>query len=552
MADANLTPNLTAMQIDRIRPFAREREIRTGEILYEPNDNEASFFVVVAGEIEILNTDATGAQVVISYGPFQFSGEMTTISGRRSLFRARVSQPGTCLELSAKNLRSLIAKDAEISELLMHTFLVRRLYLVGRGQGNAVVLGSRYSPNTLSIREFLTRDGHPFTYVDLDVDREAQELLDRFAVSTEDIPIVVCNNRLVLRNPTKQEVADCLGFNVNIGDSQVRDLIIVGAGPAGLSAAVSAASEGLDVLVIEKSAPGGQAGSSSKIENYFGFPIGLSGQELAVRAIAQAEKFGARIVVARAVRSLECNARPYKVVLDNGEVLAARTIILANGAKYNKPSLPNLDQFTGRGIYYNATFMEAQLSTDEEVVVIGGGNAAGQAAVYLSQHAARVHMLVRAGSLAETMSRYLVQRIEENPRIEIHYNTELTNVEGNGHVAKISWIDKTSGHTSAHSIRHVFVMTGASPKTQWLSGCIAMDNKGFIFTGRDLETATWRPRWTLSRPPYALETSLPGVFAVGDARFGNVKRVASAVGEGANAIHMVHQALLESTVGSLN
>jgi thioredoxin reductase (NADPH) len=543
MSEANLTPQLSEMQIDQIRPIAKERDIRAGEILYEPNDNEAPFFVVLSGEIEIVSTDAAGEQVVISYGPRQFSGEMTMISGRRSLVQARVTRSGTSLELTPKKLRSLIAKDAELSELFMNTFLVRRATLVGRGQGNAVVLGSRYAPNTLAIREFLTRDGHPFTYLDLDVDREARKALDRFGVSTDDLPIVICNNRMVLRNPTQQEVADCLGFNTDLGDSRVRDLIVVGAGPAGLSAAVSAASEGLDVLVIEKNAPGGQAGSSSKIENYFGFPTGLSGQELVAGATAQAEKFGARIIVARTVTRLECTARPYRIALDNGEVLAARTIVLANGAQYNKPSLPDLDKFTGRGLYYSATFMEAQLSANEKVAVIGGGNAAGQAAVYLSQHSARVHMLVRAGSLSETMSRYLIQRIEENPRIRVHYNTELTSVEGNGHLERISWADKASGDSSAHSIRHVFVMTGASPRTEWLAGCVAMDNRGFLLTGRDLETVTPQTAWPLSRSPYMLETSLPGVFAVGDARSGNVKRVASAVGEGAMAIHMVHQAL---------
>jgi thioredoxin reductase (NADPH) len=392
----------------------------------------------------------------------------------------------------------------------------------------------------------LTRDGHPFSYFDLDSDPMTQELLERFGVSTDDIPVVICNNVQVLRNPSAREVAECLGFNSDIDDSQVRDLLIVGAGPAGLAAAVYAASEGLDVLVVEKAAPGGQAGSSSKIENYLGFPTGLSGHELADRAIAQSEKFGAQIMVARTVKRLNCDQRPYSVTLDDGQEVPARSIVLATGAQYNKPSLPNLDVYTGKGIYYNATFMEARLCAGEQVVVIGGGNSAGQAAVFLSQNTAGVLMLVRSGSLADTMSRYLIQRIEENPLIEVHYSSELTKLEGDGHLERISWIDKKSGEISAPYIRHVFVMAGASPKTAWLSECLSLDSKGFVLTGRDLEAVTPPIPWPLSRPPYMLETSLPGVFVVGDARSGNVKRVASAVGEGSIVLALVHQALAES------
>jgi thioredoxin reductase (NADPH) len=438
-----------------------------------------------------------------------------------------------------------VARDAELSEIFMRAFILRRLELISRGQGNLILLGSRHSANTLRLREFLNRNGHPYSYVDLDTDNTSQELFDRFAVAPSEIPVVICSGRSVLRNPSNQELADCLGFNATINESQVRDLIIVGAGPAGLAAAVYAGSEGLDVLMIETAAPGGQAGSSSKIENYLGFPTGISGQELATRAIVQAEKFGARMMVAHRVVGLECARRPFKLVLDNGNSLAARAIVIATGAQYNEPPLSNLDKFKGQGIYYGATFMEAQLCEREDVVVVGGGNSAGQAAVFLSQTARKVYMLVRSGQLSDTMSRYLIQRIEENPAIELHYKTEIVGLAGDTHLERITWRDKVGGNTSDHEIRHVFIMAGASPRTEWLKDCVALDKKGFILTGRDLDGTTGKLAWSGARPPYMLETSLPGVFAVGDVRSSNVKRVASAVGEGAISISLVHRALTE-------
>jgi thioredoxin reductase (NADPH) len=539
-------PVLTASQIDRIRPFAKPRQVAEGEVLYQPNDDTPPVFVVLSGAIRILAVMAGEERPVTTYSTGQFSGELLMIAGRRSIYKCQVAEAGALLELSAANLRALIGRDAELSEIFMKAFLARRLSLQETGQGNVVVLGSRYSANTLAVREFLTRDGHPFSYIDLDSDATAQEFLDRFGVAISDIPVVICNSALVLRNPSPRQVAEALGFNSRIDDSTVRDLVVVGAGPAGLAAAVYAASEGLDVLVIERAAPGGQAGASSKIENYLGFPAGLSGNDLASRAIAQSEKFGARIMVARAVERLDCGRRPYEVGLDNGEVIFARTVLLATGAEYNRPALANIEAFTGKGVYFSATFMEAQFCASENVVVIGGGNSAGQAAVFLSQSAATVHLLVRGAGLGDTMSRYLIQRIEENSRIRVHTSTELNALEGDGHLEAVAWIDKVSGMVSTHPIRHVFVMAGASPKTGWLSGCVALDNKGFIVTGRELEAGAAPIPWPLRRPPYMLETSIPGVFAVGDARSGNVKRVASAVGEGSIVVSLVHQALAGS------
>jgi thioredoxin reductase (NADPH) len=538
-------PTLTAAQIERIRPFGKVRHVEAGEILFQPDDTSVPFFVLLSGHMEIVQPDLVGERPIASHDPGEFTGEMTMISGRRCLVRGRVTEPGEFLEVSSDSLRSLIARDAELSEIFMRAFILRRLELIKRGYGNVILMGSRHSAKTLTLRQFLSRNGHPHTYVDLDTDETSQELLDRFQVTAEDIPVVICNGRSVLRNPSIQEVADCLGLNITIDQSQVRDLIIVGAGPSGLAAAVYAASEGLDVLVIEAALPGGQAASSSKIENYLGFPTGISGQELAGRAIDQAEKFGAQMMLAHSVVRLVCDQGPYKLVLDNGNTLSARTIVISTGAQYNSPRLPNLEKFVGQGIYYGATYMEAQLCEHDEIIVVGGGNSAGQAAVFLSQTARKVHMLVRSGQLSDTMSRYLIQRIDENPAIDLHYKTEIVGFEGDTHLERVTWQDKDTGETSTHPIRHVFIMAGASPRTEWLRGCLALDNKGFILTGRDLDTATDGQVWPLARPPQMLETSRPGVFAVGDVRSGNVKRVASAVGEGSIAIHLVHRALAE-------
>jgi thioredoxin reductase (NADPH) len=540
-------PTLTPAQINRIRPLSRVRHVDRGEILFDLGQTNIPFFVVLSGSLEVVQPSIEGERSITIHHAGSFTGELTMISGHRIFVRGRVVEPGEVLELSSDTLRSLIAKDAELSEIFMRAFILRRLELVSRGYSTLILLGSRHSAQTLRLREFLTRNGHPYTYVDLDTDKASQELLDRFNVALDEIPVTICGTGTVLRNPTIQKLADCLGFNANVDETQLRDLIIVGAGPSGLAAAVYAASEGLDALLIETESPGGQAASSSKIENYLGFPTGLSGQELADRAITQAEKFGAKMIVAHNAVRLECDRRPYKVVLDDGARLAARSIIIATGAQYNKPKIPNLARFEGQGVYYGATFMESQLCGDDDTIVVGGGNSAGQAAVYMSQTPGRVHMLVRSGQLSDTMSRYLIQRIEQNPAIEIHYRTEIVALEGDAHLERVTWRNNQTGETSTLPIRHVFIMAGASPRTEWLKGCLALDDNGFILTGRDLDsaTATDKPAWPLARVPQMLETSLPGVFAVGDVRSGNVKRVASAVGEGAIAVHLVHRTLAE-------
>jgi thioredoxin reductase (NADPH) len=540
-------PVLTPAQIDRVRPMGKPRKVERSEILFAPDDTGVPFFVLLSGNMEIVQPVLDGERPIATHGPGEFTGEITMISGQRCLVLGRVTEPGEFLEVRNEALRTLVAKDAELSEILMRAFILRRLALIRMGYGNVILMGSRHSAQTLQLREFLSRNGHPYCYVDLDTDQISQQLLDRFAVKPSEVPVVICNGRTVLRSPSIQELANCLGLNINIDGALVRDLIIVGAGPAGLAAAVYGASEGLDVLMIETQAPGGQAGSSSKIENYLGFPTGVSGQELAARATTQAQKFGASMLIARSVVRLNCDRRPYKVFLDTGEALATKAIVIATGAQYNKPRLENLQKFEGEGIYYGATYIESQMCEGEQVAVVGGGNSAGQAAVFLAQTAGKVHMLVRSGELSSTMSRYLIQRIVENPQIILHLNTEIVALEGETHLERVVWQDKKTGEVSTHLIPHVFVMTGASPRTEWLRGCLTMDDKGFILTGRDLDAApaNGNPKWPLARAPQMLETSLPGVFAVGDARAGNVKRVASAVGEGAISVHMVHRALAE-------
>ena len=413
------------------------------------------------------------------------------------------------------------------------------------GVGDVALIGSTHSSGTLRIKEFLTRNGHPYSYIDLERDPDVQNLLDGFHIAATDIPVVICSGQLVLRNPTTQQVAECLGFNTTVEQTQVRDLVIVGAGPSGLAAAVYGASEGLDVLVLETDSPGGQAGSSSRIENYLGFPTGISGQELASRAYTQAQKFGAEVLIAKGAR-LACDHTPYVIEMENGARIPARTIVIATGAEYRKPPLESFARFEGAGIYYGATFLEAQLCIGEEVIVVGGGNSAGQAAVFLAEAAKRVHLLIRSARLSESMSRYLIRRIEETPAIVLRPHTEIVALDGGDHLESVRWRNNQTGQTEEHKIRHVFVMTGAAPNTRWLEGCVALDAKGFIKTGsalspEDLTTA----RWPLARPPYLLETSLPGIFAVGDVRGGSVKRVASAVGEGSIAISFVHQVLQE-------
>ena len=538
-------PKLTPAQIRRIAARGQMRAMERGEVLCEQGDSAASFFVVVSGELEVVRPSGAVETLVTVHGSGQFTGEVGTLSGRRTLFRVRATKPGKVIELDRQHMLALMQSDAELGEILTRAFILRRVELVAAGVGDVVLIGSTHSADTLRIKEFLMRNGHPYSYIDLERDPDVQNLLDSFHLAASEIPVVICRGKVVLRNPSKQQIADCLGFNESIDQTHVRDLVVIGAGPSGLAAAVYGASEGLDILMLETSSPGGQAGSSSKIENYLGFPTGISGQELAARAYNQAQKFGAEMLIAKGTR-LVCDSKPYVVEVENGARIPARTVVIATGAEYRRPPLKNLSRFEGAGVYYGATFVEAQLCGGEEVIVVGGGNSAGQAAVFLAETTKRVHMLIRSAGLAESMSRYLIRRIEQTPTIVLRPHSEIEALEGGNHLESVHWQNNQTGQVEEHNIRHVFVMTGADPNTRWLDGCVALDAKGFIKTGPDLLPEDLSAaRWPLARPPYLLETSLPGVFAVGDVRGGSIKRVASAVGEGSIAISFVHKVLQE-------
>jgi thioredoxin reductase (NADPH) len=539
-------PTLSTAQIARIASYGVVRPISRGEVLIEGGQTHVPFFVLKAGAIEVVRPSGLGDVLVAVLGPSQFTGDVSMILDRPAQMRVRVSGSGNVVQLTQGQMHALIQTDSEISELLMRALIYRRVELAAQGIGDVLLAGSIQSPATLRIREFLTRNGHPFAYLDLDRDIDVQALLDRFRVDPSETPVVICRGETVLKKPTNQEIAERLGFNDGIDRDRLRDVVIVGAGPAGLAAAVYAASEGLDALVVEGSFPGGQAGSSSKIENYLGFPTGVSGRELAGRAYAQARKFGADVIIAKDAIELTSDGAVPGVRLDDGAVIKTGAVIVATGARYRKPPLADLAQFEGAGVYYSATSIEAQLSEGDEVVVVGGANSAGQAAVFLARTVKRVHLLVRSDSLSASMSRYLVRRIQETPRIELRTGAEVVALEGDAHLERVRWRDAT-GALTTRAIRHMFLMTGAEANTGWLNGRVALDGRGFVKTGPDLTSEDLAAaRWPLERAPYLLETSLPGVFAAGDVRCGNVKRVASAVGEGSIVISFVHRVLAES------
>jgi len=533
-------PLLDDAQIARLAPFGERRQAPAGAVLFEQGDVHRGIFIVLGGSIELIGISAGGEAALRTLGRGAFTGEVNHLSGRRTLVKCRAREASSLIEVGRANLQHLMQTDAALGEMFLSAFLLRRAYLITHSVGDAVLVGSSHSGDTLRLREFLTRNGHPHTYLDVERDPDVQALLDQFQIRATEIPVLICRGQLALRNPSNSTAAECFGLNAGIDENGIYDLIVVGAGPSGLAAAVYGASEGLNVLVVESDAPGGQAGSSSKIENYLGFPTGISGQNLTRSAFVQAEKFGAQIAVARSARELKCLRPPYRIELDDGGSAQGRSVIVAAGAQYRKLALPNLAQFEGVGVYYGATSIEAQVCRGEEVAIVGGGNSAGQAAAFLAGSASHVHILVRGAGLAETMSRYLISRIEASPQITVRPRTEVEALEGNGRLERIRWRDTTAGTSGIHEIRHLFVMTGAEPNTGWLRGCLELDAKQFVRTGADLG-----PGWPLRRAPHMLETSLPGVFAVGDIRAGSVKRVASAVGEGSMAVQFVHKVLAE-------
>jgi thioredoxin reductase (NADPH) len=539
-------PRLTPAQVERISSLGERRRVRAGEVLFELGEQNIRFFVVIDGAVEIVRPVDGHEEPIVVHGPGQFTGEINMLSARRGLARGRAVVDGSVVVVDREHLRALVQRDFELSEILMRAFILRRVALIAQGVGGLVLIGSRHSAPTLRLREFLSRNGQPFTYQEVESDPAVQALLDRFHVGVAEVPVVLCQGGRLLRNPSIETLASALGLSPDFDARATRDVVVVGAGPAGLAAAVYAASEGLDVLVLETTAPGGQAGSSSRIENYLGFPTGISGQELAGRALMQAEKFGADVAIARGAVALDCASKPYRVHLASGETVQTRTIVIASGARYRKPALPELSRFEGAGVMYSATHVEAQLCRDEEVAVVGGGNSAGQAAVFLSHGCACVNVLVRGPGLAESMSRYLIQRIEDSANVTLRTRTEIVALEGSRGLERVCWRQLDNGAAETRAIRHVFLMTGADPNTAWLKNCLVLDEKNFVKTGMDLrpdelETAGW----PLARRPELLETSSPGVFAVGDVRSGSIKRVASAVGEGSVCVQLIHRALRE-------
>ncbi len=542
-------PKLTPAQLARLEERCTRRETTAGEILLEVGERPPGLFIVAAGTIEVLaptsdvHTSTCDYTVLNVLTAGDFSGEMSTLRGTPGLARLRVGEAGTVLQLGLDDMRRVVQNDPELSELMMRAFILRRMGMVQAGFSEVTVLGSSRVGNTLRIREFLTRNARPYVDIDIDRDPDAQALLERFHVRPQDLPVVVCGAGEVLRNPDDGAIAECLGINGQPDDTGVHDVVIIGAGPAGLAAAVYAASEGLDVRIVDGFAPGGQAGTSSRIENYLGFPTGISGAALAGRALSQAQKFGAQLSVAWQAVRLRCDAWPYTVEMSNGRRLRGRAIVIASGAQYRTLEVVNVERFLGSGVYYAATHLEARLCDGEDVAVVGGGNSAGQAAVFLAGSCRHVHVLVRAASLAESMSTYLIHRIEDSRNVTLHTRTQITALDGSDRLERVVWTT-AAGSPEVRELRHVFLMTGASPNTHWLAGCVTLDKHGFVKTGPDLGREELA-RWGLARSPYLLETSIPGVFAAGDVRAGSVKRIASAVGEGSITVQFVHRALGE-------
>ena len=536
---AQIFPKLTDPQIDRSKPFGKIQSLQKGTVLFETGERSVDFFIVLEGNIEIYEHSADQTRVITVHGKQQFTGELDLFNDREILVGGRMGVDGQVVRINRTDFRKLIAAEPDVGEIIMQAFILRRVGLISHQQGSVTIVTSPQSADALRIERFLERNGYPRQVVDFQTEASHQ-LLDKFEVDQADLPVVLIPSKgELLRKPSNLTLAQSLGLVEEIKPDHTYDVVIVGAGPAGLSAAVYAASKGLSTLLVESEAPGGQAGTSSKIENYLGFPLGISGQALAGRAQLQAHKFGATIALPYSVQSLDCRVKPYRVVGQFGSV-KTRTVIIASGARYRKLNVAHEDRFDGAGVYYAATAMEGEICKNEEVVVIGGGNSAGQAAVFLSRYASHVHVLVRGENLAATMSDYLIRRISATNRITLHPFTEVISLAGERYLEAVVWKNHRTGHTENHSIRNLFLMIGAVPNTQWLGNCLQLDEKGFVQTGPG---ATNRDAWPLERPAMMLETSVPGIFAVGDVRSGSIKRVASAVGEGAMAISQLHQAI---------
>jgi thioredoxin reductase (NADPH) len=535
---AQTFPALTLQEIARMRRFGELRNYRDGEKLFETGKPGPGMFVLLSGRVAITQRDGLGhVTPVINQGPGQFMAEIGQLSGRVALVDGHAEGDVETLLIPPDKLRALLVAEADLGERIMRALILRRVSLIQGGVGGPVLIGPSNSSGVIRLQGFLTRNGYPNHLLDPERDHDAAELIARYSPSPTDWPLVVAADGTVLRNPGETELARAIGM-IGPAGNKIYDTAIVGCGPAGLATAVYAASEGLSVAALDARSFGGQAGASARIENYLGFPTGISGQALAGRAFTQAQKFGADIMIPIGVKALDCTRADgaFALTLDGGEPLRARSIVVASGARYRRPEIENLDKFEGRGVWYWASPIEARLCAEQEIVLVGGGNSAGQAAVFLSGHARKVHMIIRGGGLGASMSRYLIERIEATPNIELLFNTEVVALEGSedASLERVRWRSRLSGEDSSAEIRNLFLFVGADPATGWLDGCgVTLDRGGFVVTGAQSEQNQGRPV-----PP--LETSVPGVFAVGDVRSGSVKRVGGAIGEGAQVVAALH------------
>jgi thioredoxin reductase (NADPH) len=556
MTDAPLPPSLASRreqmfptfvpaEINRLRRFGKVHTWQTGEILFDPCTRGAGMFVLLSGRILTTRKNGLGLEIpIVESGPGNFAGEVGQLSGRPPLAFGRALEMVEALVIDPPSLRALVVAEAELGERIMRALILRRVGLIETGGGGPLLIGAPGSAGMVRLQGFLSRNGHPYLALDPALDSVAEDVMKLHQPRPEELPLVVCPDGTVLKCPTERELARHLGLYVELSPDHVYDVAIVGAGPAGLACAVYAASEGLSVLVLDTHAFGGQAGASARIENYLGFPTGISGQALAGRAYVQALKFGAEMVVPVEVMSLDCTGFPHALQLDCGAQILAKSVVIATGAKYRRPGIPELEKYEGRGVYYWASPIEAALCGHEEVVLVGGGNAAGQAIVFLASHAAHVHHLIRGSDLAKSMSKYLIDRIGLLANVTLYTESEIVAIEGcDEGVSGVQWLNRKDGSKQTKSIRRIFLFVGADPNTDWLESCgVNVNDKGFVCTGIDVSPVDDARLTHLKNDhrPLSLETSIPGVFAIGDARASSTKRVAAAVGEGAAVVAQVH------------
>jgi thioredoxin reductase (NADPH) len=531
-------PVLDPAAVDTARRFASDqpRRFEPGQIVFALGEMGSPVWLVLDGAIAVVRRDGLGhEQAIVTHRAGQFSGEVSQLAGRASLAEGRAGDEG-CLAvpIDAAHLRALMIGAAELGEVVMRALILRRVGLIEGGTAGSILVGHPGDPNLLRIQGFLTRNGYPNTLLDVDSDAEGRAVVERLGVAPDELPLMVCPNGTVLKRPTETEAAICLGMTPELDPTRIYDVAVVGAGPAGLATAVYAASEGLSVLVLDQRAIGGQAGASSRIENYLGFPTGISGQALAGRAYNQALKFGAELAIPLQVARLDCAADgpglPHRLELSDGQAIQTRTVVVASGARYRRPDIENLSPFEGSGVSYWASPVEARLCAGEEVALVGGGNSAGQAVVFLASRVKALNLVVRGSGLEASMSKYLIDRIAALPNVRIHTHTEITALEGDHETGLVGAVfrDRRSGETHVCPMRHLFLFVGADPNADWLETCVALDDKGFVETGNS---------------PLSLQTDKGGIFAIGDVRAGSTKRVAAAVGEGAAVVSQIHQYL---------